>query len=58
VEFEPTVQPCPSFEEYSWWSSLLAKDKKTGQYIVVELKKGRSADKVYGQMLALYGVGP
>ena len=37
------------FEEYSWWSSLLAKDKKTGQYIVVELKKGRSADKVYGQ---------
>jgi hypothetical protein len=28
---------------------LLAVDTKTGDYIVIELKKGRSADKVYGQ---------
>ena len=28
---------------------LLTRDKKTGEYVVVELKKGRSADKVYGQ---------
>ena len=28
---------------------LLAKDKKMGAYVVIELKKGRSADKVYGQ---------
>lgn len=28
---------------------LLARDTKTGEYIVIELKKGRSADKVYGQ---------
>jgi hypothetical protein len=28
---------------------LLATDTKTGDYIVIELKKGRSADKVYGQ---------
>jgi hypothetical protein len=28
---------------------LLTIDTKTGEYIVIELKKGRSADKVYGQ---------
>jgi hypothetical protein len=28
---------------------LLATDTKTGDYFVIELKKGRSADKVYGQ---------
>jgi hypothetical protein len=28
---------------------LLAIDTKTGIYVVIELKKGRSADKVYGQ---------
>ena len=28
---------------------LLTVDTKTGDYVVVELKKGRSADKVYGQ---------
>lgn len=28
---------------------LLATDTKNGDYIVIELKKGRSADKVYGQ---------
>jgi RecB family endonuclease NucS len=28
---------------------LLTVDNKTGDYVVIELKKGRSADKVYGQ---------
>jgi Endonuclease NucS len=28
---------------------LLTVDTKTGEYVVIELKKGRSADKVYGQ---------
>jgi RecB family endonuclease NucS len=28
---------------------LLATDIKTREYVVIELKKGRSADKVYGQ---------
>ncbi len=28
---------------------LLATDKTTGAYVVIELKKGRSADKVFGQ---------
>jgi hypothetical protein len=28
---------------------LLTIDTKTGEYVVIELKKGRSADKVYGQ---------
>jgi Endonuclease NucS len=28
---------------------LLTTDTKTGDYVVIELKKGRSADKVYGQ---------
>jgi RecB family endonuclease NucS len=28
---------------------LLTIDQKTGDYVVIELKKGRSADKVYGQ---------
>jgi RecB family endonuclease NucS len=28
---------------------LLTRDKKTKDYVVIELKKGRSADKVYGQ---------
>ncbi len=28
---------------------LLTRDKKTSDYVVIELKKGRSADKVYGQ---------
>lgn len=34
---------------------LLARDKKTGQYVVIELKKGRSADKVYGQLSRYMG---
>jgi hypothetical protein len=28
---------------------LLARDKKAAEYVVIELKKGRGADKVYGQ---------
>ncbi len=28
---------------------LLTTDKKTGEFVIIELKKGRSADKVYGQ---------
>lgn len=34
---------------------LLGRDKKTGQYVVVELKKGRSADKVFGQLSRYMG---
>ena len=34
---------------------LLAKDKKTGGYIVIELKKGRAADKVFGQLSRYMG---
>lgn len=34
---------------------LLGKDRKTGQYVVVELKKGRSADKVFGQLSRYMG---
>lgn len=34
---------------------LLARDKKTGQYVVIELKKGRSADKVFGQLSRYMG---
>ncbi len=34
---------------------LLGRDKKTGQYVVVELKKGRSADKVFGQVSRYMG---
>lgn len=34
---------------------LLGRDKKTGQYVVVELKKGRSADKVFGQISRYMG---
>lgn len=34
---------------------LLGKDKKTGQYVVIELKRGRSADKVFGQLSRYMG---
>ncbi len=34
---------------------LLGRDKRNGQYVVVELKKGRSADKVYGQLSRYMG---
>ena len=34
---------------------LLTRDRKSGQYVVIELKKGRSADKVYGQLSRYMG---
>lgn len=34
---------------------MLAKDKKTGGYVVIELKKGRAADKVFGQLSRYMG---
>lgn len=34
---------------------LLAQDRKTGRYLVIELKKGRSADRVYGQLSRYMG---
>ena len=34
---------------------LLGRDRKTGQYVVVELKRGRSADKVFGQLSRYMG---
>lgn len=34
---------------------LLGRDKKTGHYVVIELKRGRSADKVFGQLSRYMG---
>lgn len=34
---------------------LLARDTRTGDYVVIELKKGRSADKVFGQLSRYMG---
>lgn len=34
---------------------LLAQDRATKQYVVIELKKGRSADKVFGQLSRYMG---
>ncbi len=34
---------------------LLCRDTKSGEYVVVELKKGRSADKVFGQLSRYMG---
>ena len=34
---------------------ILAKDKKSGGYVVIELKKGRAADKVFGQLSRYMG---
>jgi hypothetical protein len=34
---------------------LLAQDRSTKQYVVIELKKGRSADKVFGQISRYMG---
>jgi len=34
---------------------LLAQDKSSGEYIVIELKKGRSADRVFGQLSRYMG---
>jgi hypothetical protein len=34
---------------------ILAKEKSTGRYVVIELKRGRTADKVYGQLSRYMG---
>lgn len=34
---------------------LLARDRSTGQFLIIELKKGRSADRVYGQLSRYMG---
>lgn len=34
---------------------LLAQDRKSGEFVVIELKKGRSADKVFGQLSRYMG---
>ena len=44
-QYETTVGPI----------DILARDKKTGEYVVIELKKGRSADKVFGQLSRYMG---
>lgn len=44
-QYETTVGPI----------DLLARDKKTGGYVVIELKKGRAADKVFGQLSRYMG---
>lgn len=44
-QYETTVGPI----------DLLAQDKENQQYIVIELKKGRTADKVYGQISRYMG---
>src|SRR3546814_11462048 len=44
-QYETTVGPI----------DILARDKKTGGYVVIELKKGRAADKVYGQISRYMG---
>ena len=44
-QYETTVGPM----------DILARDRKTGEYVVIELKKGRSADKVFGQLSRYMG---
>ena len=44
-QYETTVGPI----------DILAQDKKTKEYVVIELKKGRSADKVFGQLSRYMG---
>ena len=44
-QYETTVGPI----------DILARDKKTGGYVVIELKKGRAADKVFGQLSRYMG---
>lgn len=44
-QYETTVGPI----------DILARDKKTGRYVVIELKKGRAADKVFGQLSRYMG---
>lgn len=44
-QYETTVGPI----------DILARDKKSGEYVVIELKKGRAADKVFGQLSRYMG---
>src|SRR3546814_6395278 len=44
-QYETTVGPI----------DILARDTKTGGYVVIELKKGRAADKVFGQLSRYMG---
>lgn len=44
-QYETTVGPI----------DILARDKKTGEYVIIELKKGRAADKVFGQLSRYMG---
>lgn len=44
-QYETTVGPI----------DILSRDKKTGGYVVIELKKGRAADKVFGQLSRYMG---
>lgn len=44
-QYETTVGPI----------DILARDRKTGGYVVIELKKGRAADKVFGQLSRYMG---
>lgn len=44
-QYETTVGPI----------DILARDRKTGGYVIIELKKGRAADKVFGQLSRYMG---
>lgn len=44
-QYETTVGPI----------DILALDRKSGRYVVIELKKGRAADKVFGQLSRYMG---
>ncbi|MEB3088287.1 endonuclease NucS domain-containing protein, partial [Parvimonas sp. D4] len=44
-QYETTVGPI----------DILARDKKSKGYVVIELKKGRAADKVFGQLSRYMG---
>ena len=44
-QFQTTVGPI----------DILARDKSNGQYVVIELKKGRAADRVFGQISRYIG---
>ncbi len=44
-QYETTIGPI----------DILARNTVTGQYVVIELKKGRAADKVFGQLSRYMG---
>lgn len=44
-QYETTVGPI----------DILARDRVSGQYVIIELKKGRSADRVFGQISRYMG---